>query len=89
MCSLVGECDGVKSLIGLLSEDHALCVMYTAQCLSALSVDSKLRSQCVEQEVVTKLVDKLNHRSVNIHPYHYVCMYVHTYVCKGYLLYSY
>ena len=37
--SLVAECEGVEPLAALLEETHAGCVMFAAQCVSAISID--------------------------------------------------
>lgn len=35
----MAECDGVEPLAALLEEAHAGCVMFAAQCVSAISID--------------------------------------------------
>ena len=39
LSSLVAECEGVEPLAALLEETHAGCVMFAAQCVSAISID--------------------------------------------------
>jgi HEAT repeat protein len=65
-CVLISECNGVEALSLVLDESNANCITFAAQCVSTMSTDGSLREQCLEHEVMSKLVNKLSHVDVNV-----------------------